>query len=706
MTTAETVYTWILKYSSEDGRLSWENDEQSVWLVAMAEEAEKLYYYNLFTAERTWESPTGVVERKRLVVLDLSLFVEREKYVPGKQRKRTVRGFDNGECFRNLISRLNDLGWDCATWTCPVEENAQSDLAMLCPVEGSLVFSWTQREADRTDRKMASGKPIMLKRVTKIADAFPEYNLEDILILDDEPEKLAENPLGNGLVLNWEDMRNSEFLVLMSELAKVQSISHSFSNIRDHPFACRLQSNPQTENTEQAKPRYDGILGKPARRNNLTPSGTTWNKQTARNWFDYISQSQDEREAKSRLALMAETFPSHKDYCENNLRRTMNLWTEYTTVWKRKYGMKFSNIAEGWFNTLKSQLGNNKVELTGLVDFIYECAQRRQSNYCFRRSIKIEEKLMDISSKSLEQLQESLNTKGFKPVINVLRKLEEEEHQIFILSLIQQSEDWQNCTLVDAITRDVLVAVESNRSSGSRFLYLLNGKFPLAPGIQLQNWKKVITESSSHSKRGWLLIMSSRTGGKKAVVYLSEEGGLACACSIMPEYGAWCPHIWNAFSSGFVGFSPLHHLDDEVALKQPLLEEERFLWIENSRRQPLVPLQAINVGIDWAYERTKNWSNKYQLQGLRTLHTDFGTAEEETQDLKTVESERDRLKKMAFHLINIVLVDEQKKSKFVQFYNEIVSDGPGASSAKKSKLMNPAPLKTGAKRRDRSTDVC
>ena len=278
----------IWELSSRFDLLCWSLGSET-WCVAHSDASHnnQSFYYNDCTRERTWECPVTKADgKRRLVVIDLSLFIDRTKYKPGVERKRLVRDNDTGASFRAFVRQLNELGYE------------------LCPDREALVFSWTQREAERTEFKMVSGKPIFLKSAEKVHECFPAYQLEDIIILDDEVDKLQNNKLGNGLVVSPEDVRGLHFFSLMGELSKVRHLPSAFSGLQSHPFINPLTRCEGISTTNIGANLYCGKLGLPARRDASTPKAV-WNKSNAREWFDYISQARNSTEALSRLALMA-----------------------------------------------------------------------------------------------------------------------------------------------------------------------------------------------------------------------------------------------------------------------------------------------------------------------------------------------------------------------------------------------------------------
>ena len=73
--------------------------------VHFSKERNRIFYHD--GVKPTWELGTEHTPNTlghRLLVLDLSLFIERGHFVPGQERVRRVRNNDDGLSFRSLVS--------------------------------------------------------------------------------------------------------------------------------------------------------------------------------------------------------------------------------------------------------------------------------------------------------------------------------------------------------------------------------------------------------------------------------------------------------------------------------------------------------------------------------------------------------------------------------------------------------------------------
>ena len=127
--------------------------------------------------------------------------------------------------------------------------------------------------------------------------------------------------------------------------------------------------------------------------------------------------------------------------------------------------------------------------------------------------------------------------------------------------------------------------------------------------------------------------------------------------------------------------------------------------MESPRSSPFVTHASLCADLDWARIQTNGWDTTVQhdLSGTapRTSHVVETTVA--SASIITAETERNKLKRMASHLLDIVLADETKKSRFLDFYDELVPRA--ASASKEARLVNPSKVQTGKKRRNRNADL-
>jgi hypothetical protein len=152
--------------------------------------------------------------KKRLLILDMNkLLVFRAFQFEGDPKGSILLG-QHRTWIRPKVQIFLDFcfqNYDVAVWS---SANAKNLDALIGPVIGPyrnrLVFIWSQEECERIET--GKEKPLFKKPLSKVVQKF-DYFMEEILIIDDSPEKMVDNPTNCVLITKeWKNNKEEETL--------------------------------------------------------------------------------------------------------------------------------------------------------------------------------------------------------------------------------------------------------------------------------------------------------------------------------------------------------------------------------------------------------------------------------------------------------------------------------------------------------------
>ena len=326
------------------------------------------------------------------------------------------------------------------------------------------------------------------------------------------------------------------------------------------------------ENAPQQNPvpytrTYFGTLGEPAAVvAGVTPpeSEKTWNGPTASRWFRYIRSAPTPLDCVARLALLCERFPSQRAYAETNLVQTIRYWAEPFFVWEEGSEMRWTNVSEGWFHSMKSERAGKNVYLANIPAFLRRVAVKRKTNDAVSATRELkglsESRKADLAMKAVCDLYAT----ALEPRSYALFLKQVELSRNVIVAQIEVTSSMLGAS--DRFTENDAVSLLTT-ASGSRFSLLLSGLCEVRTNQGIFRFHKNPSNhaSSSNSTISGRRLFRVRTidakvGKQPRFVIVDNDGSVACSCGSPAEWLLPCRHVLGLIRFGILTTHPRYHV--------------------------------------------------------------------------------------------------------------------------------------------------